>query len=135
MTDCQMCGGCHEPGADCDRATREVVQKSVDLRRALKILAMTNGDRLILFGIAQLERHRSHGRGAKKELHAFDPEVEWFLEHIDDIAPELHRRGWVEHAPFTHTPGQVTVSTGNGDICALVVTELGRKQLNAAVVP
>lgn len=47
----------------------------------------------------------------------------------------LHRRGWVEHAPFTHTPGEVTVTGACGSLRALVVTELGKKQLNAAVVP
>lgn len=114
-----MCGGSHEPGADCDRATREAVQKSLDLIRALRVVALSNEERMRLFIDTESPRFG---------------DVSWFLEHVDDLAPELHRRGWVEHAPFTHAPGEVVVTTGNGDICVLVVTELGRKQINAAVV-
>lgn len=90
-----------------------------DLIRALRVVALSNEER-----VQVIQRHRSFFEHEK---------VMWFLEHVDDLAPELHRRGWVEHRPFTETPGEVVVTTGNGDICTLVVTELGRKQLNAAV--
>lgn len=118
MNDCQMCGGSHEPDADCDRATREAVQKSLDLIRALHVVALSNEERMKLL---------AYEGPATEAL--------WFLEHVDELAPELHRRGWVEHAPFTHTPGEVTVTGACGSLRALVVTELGKKQLNAAVVP
>lgn len=88
-----------------------------DLIRALRVVALSNEERMKLL---------AYEGPATEAL--------WFLEHVDDLAPELHRRGWVEHRPFTETPGEVVVTTGNGDICTLVVTELGRKQLNAAVV-
>lgn len=85
-----------------------------DLIRVLRVVALSNEERM---------------RAVQRK----DEDVMWFLEHVDDLAPELHRRGWVEHEPFTEQPGEVVVTTGNGDICALVTTELGRKQFNAAV--
>jgi hypothetical protein len=62
-----------------------------------------------------------------------DTDAVWFLEHIDDLAPELHRRGWVEYGEFTHVPGSVVVTDGQGDLRRVEITDLGRKQLNAAV--
>lgn len=89
-----------------------------DLIRALRVVALSNEERMFLFVRRPPE---------------FNPEAEWFLEHIDELARELHRRGWVDYTPHTQHPGEIVVTTGNGDICALVITELGRKQLNAAV--
>lgn len=91
---------------------------AINLLRALRVVALSNEERMFLFVRRPPE---------------FNPEAEWFLEHIDDLAPELHRRGWVDYTPHTQHPGEIVVTTGNGDICALVITELGRKQLNAAV--
>lgn len=88
-----------------------------DLLRALRVVALSNEERMKLL---------AYEGPATEAL--------WFLEHIDDLAPELHRRGWVEYAEFTHMPGQITVTTGHGDVCAVVATELGKKQINAAVV-
>ena len=87
-----------------------------DLLRALRIVAMTDEERLQLIPGTEI-----------------DEEPAWFLEHIDDLAPELHRRGWVEYREFTHVPGSVVVTTGQGDVRVVVATDLGRKQLNAAV--
>ncbi len=87
-----------------------------DLHRALRVVAMTNEERMKLL---------AYEGPATEAL--------WFLEHIDDLAPELHRRGWVEHRPFTKQPGEVVVTTGHGDVRVVVATDLGRKQLNAAV--
>lgn len=92
--------------------------KESDLRRALRVIAMTDEARMFLFVRRPPE---------------LSPEAEWFLMNIDDLAPELHRRGWVEYAEFTHVPGQVVVTTGKGDVRAVVITELGMKQINAAV--
>ena len=60
-------------------------------------------------------------------------ERDWFLRSIDDLAPELHNRGWVEYAEFDHKPGSVVVTTERGDIQMVVATDLGRTQLNAAM--
>lgn len=98
-----------------------------DLIRALRIIALSNEARLLRAGFAQIKMRIG-------EVATSDPDIDWFLEHVDDLATELHRRGWVEYAEFTYTPGQVAVTTGNGDIRAIVITELGRKQLNAAVL-
>lgn len=57
--------------------------------RALAILQLSNAERM-----ARVE--------------SGDPEVFWFLENIDRIAPELLARGWAQHA-------------NDGDVRALVV--------------
>lgn len=98
-----------------------------DLIRALRIIALSNEARLLRVGFAQVKLRIG-------EATTSDPDIDWFLEHVDDLAPELHRRGWVEYAEFTYTPGQVVVTTGNGDLRAVVATELGKRQLSAAVV-
>ena len=91
-----------------------------DLIRALRVLALSNQERMKLIANSYQYRDLS-GVGS------------WFLENINDLAPALHKRGWVEYAEFTHTPGQVVVTTGQGDVRAVVITELGRQQLNVAV--
>jgi hypothetical protein len=87
-----------------------------EMHRALKIVAMPTDERLKLFTAREL-----------------DPEAVWFLEHIDDVAPELHKRGWVEYGEFKHEPGCVVLTTGQGDIRTVVATDAGRKMLNVAV--
>lgn len=84
-----------------------------DLIKCLAVVALSNRDRMKLVQ-----------SGA----------ADWFLENVDDLAPELHRRGWVEYAEFDHRQGSVVVTKGQGDVRVLVVTDLGRAQLNAAVV-
>lgn len=113
---CEMCGGVHEPGADCDRATREAVTRGANLFRALKIVVMTNEERM-----------------RQVLIHDSTHEWMWFLKHIDELAPELHKRGWVEYEEFKHEPGCVCVTTGRGDLRTVVATDAGRKMLNAAV--
>lgn len=90
-----------------------------NLIRALKIVAMSAAERLKLFTFSPAREP--------------DPEAIWFLEHIDDLAPELHKRGWVEYGEFKHEPGCVCVTTGRGDLRTVVATDAGRKMLNAAV--
>lgn len=85
--------------------------------RCLRMIALTNEERMKLF--------------AKLPL---PPEGEWFLKNIDELAPELKQLGWVEERPFDHVRGAVVVTKGEGDVRMVVATELGRQQLNAAVV-
>ncbi len=87
-----------------------------EMHKALKIISMPADERLKLFTAREL-----------------DPEAIWFLEQIDDLAPELHKRGWVEYGDFKHEPGCVCVTTGRGDLRTVVATDAGRKMLNAAV--
>lgn len=89
---------------------------AINLLRALLVVALSNEERM-------------------RAMQIYDSahDVMRFLEHIDELARDLHRRGWVDYAPLTQHRGEIVVTTGNGDICALVITELGRKQLNAAV--
>ena len=87
-----------------------------DLLRALRVVAMTNEERMKLLAY--------EGPAA---------EALWFLEHIDDLAPELLKRGWIEHMQFAHQRGSVVVTDGQGDLRRVEITDLGRKQLNAAV--
>lgn len=82
-----------------------------DLRRCLRVLAMTNEERT---GFA---------------LHPSE-ERDWFLMNIDDLAPSLHERGWVRYEEFDQRPGSIVTTTGR----MLVITDLGRAQLNAAVL-
>ena len=86
------------------------------LLRAMRIVAMTNAKRMKLFTAREL-----------------DPEAVWFLEHIDELAPELHSNGWVEYGEFKHEPGCVTVTNSIGRLQTIVATDAGRKMLNAAV--
>jgi hypothetical protein len=65
--------------------------------------------------------------------HSVSDDRYWFLKNIDALAPELHRRGWIEYRDFDHRPGSVVVTTGNGDIRMVVATSLGRAQLNVAM--
>lgn len=99
-----------------------------DLLRALRVISWSNADRVIIFGIANLPR-------AKAGNVKLTDTAEWFLEHIDELAPELHRREWIRYAKFTRAPGEVVVTDGKGDVQAVEITELGRLQLNAAVAP
>ena len=93
----------------------ETFTREHHLLRALRIIALTNEERAISFRNQHLE-----------ELH-------WFVRNIDDLAPELHARGWVEHVVFDRQPGSVVVTDGQGDLRRVEITDLGRKQLNAAV--
>lgn len=95
-----------------------------NLLRCLRVLAMTDEERLRIFRI-------DPGSSNLSQLHA---EGRWFLEAVDDLAPALHERGWVEYADFHHEPGAVVVTEGRGDVRKLLITDLGRAQLNAAVV-
>lgn len=73
----------------------------------------------------------------EKRLELFnegDEEFDWFVEHIDAIAPELHRLGWIDYAVFEYTPGDVVVTQGLGDVATVSITELGRAQLQVAAV-
>ena len=100
-----------------------------NLRRALRVIALTNAERMDLLPAAMdAYNQRFHG-----EIPEPQASFLWFVEHIDDLAPALHERGWVERRPFDEQPGSVVVTTGQGDIRMLVITELGRAQLNAAV--
>lgn len=87
-----------------------------DLRRALRIVALSNEERMKLL---------AYEGPATEAL--------WFLEHIDGLAPELLRRGWIEHMQFAHQRGCVVVTDGQGNLRRVEITDLGRKQLNAAV--
>jgi hypothetical protein len=87
-----------------------------ELIRALRIIAMTDEERLQLIPGTEI-----------------DEEPAWFLEHIDGLAPELLKRGWIEHMQFAHQRGCVVVTDGQGDLRRVEITDLGRKQLNAAV--
>lgn len=89
-----------------------------DLIRALRVVALTNEERM-----------------RAMQIHDSAHDVMWFLEHIDELAPELLRRGWIEHMQFAHQKGCVVVTDGQGDLRRVEITELGRKQLNAAVKP
>lgn len=86
-----------------------------DLRRCLRVLAMTNEERCE-FALSPSE------------------ERDWFLKSIDDLAPTLHELGWVRRADFDHRPGAIVVTTGQGDVRMLELTDLGRAQLSAAVL-
>jgi len=90
-----------------------------ELIRAMRVVAMTNEDRM-----------QSLDRGVPTG------EMGWFLKNMDELAPELHARGWVRHEDFDHQPGAIVVTDGSGPagILMLVATPLGRSQLNAAVM-
>lgn len=88
--------------------TDPLVLSAINLLRAMKIIDMPPDARLKLFTAREL-----------------DPEA--------DLAPELHKRGWVEYGDFKHEPGCVCVTTGRGDLRTVVATDAGRKMLNAAV--
>jgi hypothetical protein len=92
--------------------------KDYELIGALKILAMTNEERMEIFAFH--DALLNHATSL------------WFLEHIDELAPELHSRGWVTYSEFKHEPGCVVVTDGLGHLQKIVITELGRKQINAA---
>lgn len=82
------------------------------MRRALKVLAMTDTARLA-WTI----------KGGE--------EVELFLREVDEVVPKLVRTGWAEHRSWTETPGAVAVTTGNGDLAEVVITARGRRALGA----
>ena len=86
-----------------------------NLLRCLRVCSMTNEAR-------------------KKFAIAPSEERDWFLEAIDDLAPALHERGWVAYADFDNEPGAVVVTEGRGDVRKLMITDLGRVQINAAMV-
>lgn len=88
---------------------------NTDLLRVLRVVAMTDEERLSFIG---------GGRGV-----AVSAEAAWFLEHSDRIMPELHDKGWVEHVPFNHKPGALCASRGRGDLQMVVITEAGRRVL------
>lgn len=71
-----------------------------DLTRALGVLRLTNAERY-------------------QRVTAGDAEVYWFLERVDELAPELVRRGWAHYAPFTECPGEVVTTDESGEIVSL----------------
>ena len=82
---------------------------AINLLRALRVVALTNETRM-------------------EKVRARDEEVMWFLEYIDDLAPALHRCGWIEYAEPAERPGEIVVTTRSGCVRAIVITDVGRKQ-------
>ncbi len=91
-----------------------------NLLRCLRVLALTNEVRM----------------DRTMTLLTADPDadLQWFVECIDDLAPALHERGWVTYEDFKKEPGSVVVTSGQGDVRNLVITDLGRAQIGAAVL-
>jgi hypothetical protein len=77
-----------------------------DLIRCLRVIAMTREQLMAL-------------------AHTKSEERDWFLKSVDALAPELHQRGWIRYGEFRHVPGDILVTTGQGDVRTVFITDRG----------